>query len=116
MILDKIFVYGVSIIIPLVFILVLIQLCGWWRFMRCREARKTTATTDITNVPAPTPFAIGDGAPDYNHITFDNSDINDDEVLPPYSTAIAMDTLQSPTSPISVPDTVPAPAYVSQQP
>ncbi|KAF9156023.1 hypothetical protein BG015_007589 [Linnemannia schmuckeri] len=103
-ILDKIFVYGVAVILPLVFIYLLIHLCGWWRFFRIRKSPKT-ATTAITT----TTVIAEDDAPDYSHIIFDNNGNNDDADLPPYSTAIAMDNLQAPPSP------PPAPTAVSDQ-
>ncbi|KAH7050601.1 hypothetical protein BKA57DRAFT_503941 [Linnemannia elongata] len=119
-IVDKVFIYSVIVVVPLTIILVL-NLCGRWNCFRIGKSRKSiaTATTTATAANTTTTAAAGDGVvPDYNHITFDNNGY-DDADLPPYSTTIAMDTLQTPPSPL--PPTVSneatsdaTPAYVSR--
>ncbi|OAQ29130.1 hypothetical protein K457DRAFT_19542 [Linnemannia elongata AG-77] len=101
-IVDKVFIYGVVVVVPLTIILVLIHLCGWWNCFRIGKSRKSiaTATTTAAAANTTTTATAGDGVvPDYNHITFDNNGY-DDADLPPYSTTIAMDTLQTPPSPL----------------
>ncbi|KAK3830546.1 MAG: hypothetical protein JOS17DRAFT_803305 [Linnemannia elongata] len=101
-VLDKVFIYGVAVIIPLTIILVMFHLCGWWRFVRIGKPRKSTAAgaTTTTTTTTTTTFTSGDGdAPYYFDLASDNNGY-DNAVLPPYSTAIAMDTLRTPPPPL----------------